>query len=202
MSGGATIHNDRGSHDERNLIARWPRKPAPEVATAPAPTVRVKIEEINLYCIVDNYAALQDGFADRIEDLNVTQTEIDAAGGMTRGQVHRLLRKLDPEDFRPSATRHCSQFAWKTLGQTLKGTGLALALIVDDERFAPVKAKMVQRARPSRPPNARSPRPRWLFTKKNASEMGKASGEARRAKRRERLTTSAAPPAPPPPGES
>jgi hypothetical protein len=150
-AGGATSHN------ERQLTTRWPTKP--EVAmTSPTPTVPVKIEEINLYCIVDNYAALQDGFADRIEDLNVTQTEVDAAGGMTRGQVHRLLRKIDPNDFRPSSTRHCSQFAWKTLGQTLRATGMALALIVDDERFAPVKAKMVQRARPSRPPKVRAPR--------------------------------------------
>jgi hypothetical protein len=167
--------------------------------TAPAPTVRVKIDEIELFAVVDNYEALQDGFADRIEDLNVTLTEVDEAGGMTRGQTQRRLQKLAADDFRPSATRKCSQFAWKTLGQTLKGTGLALALIVDDERFAPVKAKMMKRAKPPRPPNVRSTRPKWLFTKKNASEMGKASGKARRAKRRERLATSAAPPAPPPP---
>jgi hypothetical protein len=117
--------------------------------------VKVRLDEIELWAVVDNYAALQDGFADRIEELEVTQTEVDAAGGMTRGQVHRLLRKIDPNDFRPSSTRHCSQFAWKTLGQTLRATGMALALIVDDERFAPVKAKMVKRKRPSRPPKVK-----------------------------------------------
>jgi hypothetical protein len=150
-SGGATSHN------ERRLTAHWPTKP--EVAmTEPTPTVKVNLDEINLYCIVDDYGALQDGFADRIEDLNVTLTEIDAVGGIARGWTQRRLQKMDPDDFRPSATRKCSQFAWKTLGQTLKATGLALALIVDDERFAPVKAKMVQRARPSRPPKVRAPR--------------------------------------------
>jgi hypothetical protein len=174
-AGGTTIHNDRGSHDERRLTARRTSRPAPEVATAPAPTVKVKIDEIELFAVVDNYAALQDGFADRIEDLNVTLTEIDAAAGMTRGQVQRLLQKLDADDFRPSATRHCSQFARKTLGQTLKGTGLALALIVDDERFAPVKAKMVQRARPSRPPKV-------AFRNGQGERQDAASGKTRRAK--------------------
>jgi 3-oxoacyl-(acyl-carrier-protein) synthase len=138
------------SHDERRLTAHRPTKPAPEVAPA-APAVRVKIDEIELFAVVDNYEALQDAFADRIEDLNVTMTEIDAAAGMTRGQVQKLLRKLDPNDFRPSAKRKYSRgFGWKTLGNSLKGTGLALAVIVDDERFAPIRAQMAKRLLPSR----------------------------------------------------
>jgi hypothetical protein len=55
----------------------------------------------------------------------------------------------------------------------LRGTGLILALIVDDERFAPIKAEMQQRKLKARPANAGSKRPVWLFTKKKAREMGK-----------------------------
>lgn len=107
--------------------------------------------QYELYRVILDYEALQDGFADRIEELNVTLTEIDAAAGMTRGQTQKLLRKLGADDFRPSAQRKYSRgFAWETLGKTLKGTGLALALIVDDERFAPVKAEMANRERPAR----------------------------------------------------
>jgi hypothetical protein len=137
------------SHDERKLTAHLPAKPAPKVA--PAAPLRVKIDEIELFAVVNDYGALQDGFADRIELLNATLTEIDAAGKMTRGQTQKLLRKLDPDDFRPSARRKYSRgFGWETLRKTLEGTGLALALIVDNERFAPIKAQMAQRARPPR----------------------------------------------------
>jgi hypothetical protein len=70
---------------------------------------------------------------------------------MTRGNMQKLLRKLDPNDFRPSAKRKYSRgFGWETLGKSLKGTGLALAVIVDDARFAPIKEKLVQRILPPR----------------------------------------------------
>jgi hypothetical protein len=59
-----------------------------------------------------------------------------------------------------------------TLGNMLKATGLALIVVVDDERFAEVKAQMQRRKR-SVPPNAGTKRPTWLFTKKKAREMGK-----------------------------
>jgi len=118
-----------------------------------------------IYRIFDDYEGLQDGLADRVEDLNVPLTEVDAAGGMTRGNMQKGLSKSDG-----SWTR---EFGWKTLKGALKGTGLVLALIVDDERFAPIKAAMQQRKLRSRPSIAGSKRPAWLFTKKKAREMGK-----------------------------
>lgn len=136
------------------------------------------IPQYELYRVILDYEALQDGFADRIEDLNVTLTEVDAAAGMTRGQVQKLLRKLGPDDFRPSAQRKYSRgFAWETLGKTLKGTGLALALIVDDERFAPVKAQMAKRERPNRS-IVRTRRPKWLFTSEKARKISKTRWNA------------------------
>jgi hypothetical protein len=159
-----------------------------------------------IYRLITDYEALQDGFADRIEDLNVPLTEVDVAGELTRGNTQKLLVKSDAPWAR--------QFGWESLGKMLKGTGLALALIIDDERFAPIKAEMAQRKMRSRPANAGSKRPTWLFTKRKAREMGrkrmsimtpaqrqrlarkagKASAKARRQKRIVCLPISAVPP--------
>jgi hypothetical protein len=117
-----------------------------------------------IFRICWDYEALQDGFADRIEDLNVPLTEVDAAGELTRGNAQKLLCKSD--------AKWARQFGWESLGKMLKGTGLVLALIVDDERFAPIKATMQTRKLRPRPANAGSKRPTWLFTRKKASEMG------------------------------
>jgi hypothetical protein len=95
-----------------------------------------------LYCVVDNYEALKEAFADRVADLNVSLSEIDAATGMTRGNMQKCLSNSD--------AKWARGFGLKSLGNALKGTGLALALIVDDERFAPIKAQMVQRKLKSR----------------------------------------------------
>lgn len=134
--------------------------------------------QYELYRVILDYEALQDGFADRIEELNVTLTEIDMAAGMTRGQTQKLLRKLGADDFRPSAQRKYSRgFAWETLGKTLKGTGLALALIIDDERFAAKKAEMSKRLRPNRS-IVRTRRPKWLFTTEKARKISKKRWES------------------------
>src|SRR5205085_9844902 len=118
-----------------------------------------------IFRVILDYEALQDGFADRIEDLNVPLTEVDAAGELTRGNAQKLLCKSD--------AKWARQFGWESLGKMLKGTGLVLALIVDDARFAPIKAQMQTRKMAPRPANAGSKRPTWLFTRKKAREMGK-----------------------------
>jgi hypothetical protein len=131
-------------------------------------------QEFELYRIVTDYEALQDGFADRIEDLNTTLTQVDEAGELTRGNMQRLLGSTDPDAWRPANKRKQSrQFGWATLAKALKGTGMALVLVVDDERFAPIKAELAQRAKPRKPAIARIARPAWLFKRKRAREMGK-----------------------------
>lgn len=131
--------------------------------TAPAPAMID--DRFEVFRIVTNYEALQEGFADRIDDLGTPFTEIDAAGGMTRGNVQKLLSKSD--------AKWAREFGWKTLGAMLAGTGLALALIVDDARFAPVRERLAKRKRRDKPAIAGSVRPTWLFKRKKAREMGK-----------------------------
>jgi hypothetical protein len=127
-----------------------------------------------LYRVVLDYEALQDAFADRIEDLNTTLTEIDAAGDLTRGNMQRLLGTTDPAAWRPTTKRKQSrQFGWETLGKALKGTGMALVLVVDDERFAATKERLAKRRRVKSPAIAGKPAPSWLFAKEKAREMGK-----------------------------
>jgi len=150
----------------------------------------------------DAYNALQEAFIDRIEELNVSRITVNEAGGFTSGYSEKLL-----------CVPPMKTLGKGTLGNMLKATGLALIVVVDDERFAEVKAQMQRRKR-SVPPNAGSKRPAWLFTKRKAREMGrkrmsimtpaqrqrlarkagKASAKARRQKRIVCLPISAVPP--------
>jgi len=156
-----------------------------------------------LYRVILDYEALQDGFLDRIDDLDTT---LSAIPGFADGAVQKLLTKnpgkpiARKRDHRTASMRRT--FGWESLGKMLEGTGLALVLVIDDERFAPIKDQLAKRRRRREPANASSTRPTWLFTKKKAREMGtkrwsmltpaqrkklarkagKASGKARRRK--------------------
>jgi hypothetical protein len=150
------------------------------------------------YRVILDYEALEDMFLDRIEDLNTTFTQIDDAGGLTRGETQKLLSK--------SRERWARTLGITSMGKMLKGTGIVLVAVVDDERFAAIKAELIQRKRPRKPAIAGSARPTWLFGKKKAREMGKrrfavmteserkrhqrkagkASGRARRRKARQK----------------
>ncbi len=118
-----------------------------------------------LYRVITDYEGLQDGFADRIEDLNTTLEQIDMAGGFAKGNAQKLQSK--------SKTRLARIFGWESLGKMLKGTGLALVLVVDDERFAPLKEQLGARRKPPVRSIARIGKPRWLFTPKKASKQAK-----------------------------
>jgi hypothetical protein len=138
-----------------------------------APIRNPQGERYELYRVILDYEALQDGFMDRIDDLNTSLDQIDLAGGLTRGNTQRLLTRNPgkPRSDRPSSSSRRT-FGWESLGKMLKGTGLALVLVVDDERFAPIKDQLMTRRRPP-PANAGKQRPTWLFTKEKAREMGK-----------------------------
>jgi hypothetical protein len=130
-----------------------------------------------LYRVITDYEALQDGFLDRIDDLDTTLQQIDLNAGFAGGNTQKLLTKNPgkaikrPRDHRTASARRT--FGWESLGKMLKGTGLALVLVVDDERFAPMKEQLMKRKRPRQPANAGSKRPTWLFTKNKAREMGR-----------------------------
>lgn len=129
------------------------------------------------YRVILDYEALQDGFLDRIDDLKTTLEQIEMAGGFARGAAQKLLTKnpgkaiARPRDHRAKSAQRT--FGWESLGKMLKGTGLALVLVVDDERFASLKEQLGRRRRPYYPAKAGSAKPAWLFTKKKAREMGK-----------------------------
>src|SRR5437879_1988782 len=127
--------------------------------------MNARTPELEPYMLVLDYESLEDGFLDRIEDLNTTFDQIDAAAGFTRGNTQKLLSK--------SRERWARTLGIESLGKMLKGTGMALVMVVDDERFAPLKEQLVARKRPRKQANASSTRPTWLFTKKKARELGK-----------------------------
>lgn len=132
------FRGNRGSYDECALTTRTKKPPAPgEVVTL------ASLPPGTIFRIVTDYDGVKDAFADRIEDIDVPLTEIDAVAGMTRGQMQKLLVKSD--------AKWAREFGWKTLGDALKGTGMVLAFILDDERFAPIKAQMGRRKWKRRP---------------------------------------------------
>jgi hypothetical protein len=134
VAAASTYRGTRGGHDEARLTTHWPStKPAPvevvTLATLPPGTI---------FRIVDDYESLKEAFADRIFDLGVALTEIDAVSGMTRGNMQKLLSDSDQKWAR--------EFGWKSLNKALRGTGMMLAFIIDDdEKFAALKAQMQKR---------------------------------------------------------
>lgn len=132
-----------------------------------------------LYRVILDYEALQEAFIDRIEDLNVSRITIDEVGGFTGGHSSKLLCQPPIKNLGPTS-----------LAKMLKATGLVLIAVVDDERFAAVKAQMSPRKRPVQA-KARIVRPAWLFTKEKAREMGKKRWAGMSPSKRSRLARKA-----------
>ena len=163
--------------------------------------------EYELYRVITDYEALQDGFLDRIDDLETTLEQIDMAGGFAKGNAQKCLTKTASVRGWDRAKRDKRILGWDSLGKMLSGTGLALVLVVDDERFAPIKEQLGKRKRRNQLPNGSSKRPTWLLTrskslkmqvlrnrslspqqrKRIAQKAGKASGRARRLKAKSNL---------------
>jgi|SRR5579859_1824 len=139
--------------------------------------IRSMAEKYELYRVILDYEALQDGFLDRIEDLETTLQQIDLNGDFASGNTQKLLTKnpgkaiARPRDHRSASAKRT--FGWESLGKMLKATGLALVLVVDDERFAPMKDQLMKRKRPPKPAMAGIKPAPWLFKKEKAREMGK-----------------------------
>ena len=153
------------------------------------------------YRVLLDYEALEDGFIDIIEDMNVPYSEIDVRGGMTNGNTQKLLSK--------SRERWARTFGVESLGKMLKATGTALVLVVDDERFAQAKADLMQRKRPRKPPNGSMRRPAWLFTRSKSLKMQVLRNRSLSPKQRKKIARKAArarwkrksPPLVPPPAD-
>jgi hypothetical protein len=175
--------DQRADRDGSELPGAWPGIARAGLMTA---------ERYELYRVITDYEALQDGFLDRIDDLNTTLEQIDMAGGFTKGNVQKLLTK-NPGKLRSDRPNTVSRrtFGWESLGKMLKGTGLALVLVVDDERFAETKEQLMQRKKPMRT-NVSIAKPTWLFTKRNAANMRALGIKSLSPQQRRRIAKKAA----------
>lgn len=103
------------------------------------------------YRVITDLEALVDGFIDRIDDLDTTLEQVELAAGMAKGQLQKCLARnpgkaiARPRDHRSASNQR--KFGWESLGKALKGTGLALVLVVDDARFSDTKAQLMKRRR-------------------------------------------------------
>lgn len=111
------------------------------------------------YRVVTDMEALHEGFRDRVEDLEITRSELDAISKLQTGYSAKLL--CNP----PMKT-----IGKASLPKMLQATGMALVLVIDDERFAPIKAALTKRQRPVRP-NGSMKRPAWLITREASQNM-------------------------------
>lgn len=116
-------------------------------------------DRFEIYRVVTDMEGLHEAFIDRVEDLNVTRLAIDEAGGFTGGHSAKLL--CNPP---------IKNIGKVSLGKLLKATGMALVMVVDDERFAPVRAEMAKRKRRMHP-NGSIRKPAWLITREASQNM-------------------------------
>jgi hypothetical protein len=137
--------------------------------------------QYELYRVILDYEALHEGFIDRIEDLDVTRRSIDVAGKFTPGYSAKLL--CNPP---------IKLLGKESLGKMLKATGLALVLVIDDERFAPVKLNLEKRKRPSVHPKGSIARPTWLFTRSKSLKMQVLRNKALSPRQRKMIAKRAA----------
>lgn len=151
------------------------------------------------YRIILDYEALQEAFLDRIEDLNTTIEQIEMAGEMGKNQLQKCLVKNPGKAIqRHRDHRHASNrrtFGWESLGKTLKGTGLALVLVVDDERFAPIRAELEQRKMPRKTELLSAGSMRLLkgkITRKTSQKMQEARNKKLSPQQRRRIAKLAA----------
>lgn len=146
-----------------------------------------------LYRVITDYEALQDGFLDRIEDLNTTMALPSFADGVVQKLLTKSAGRYVKENRRSSRKASLKRtFGWESLGKMLKDTGLALVLVVDDERFGPVKEQLAKRRRKAMPTNVSIKPPRWLISKKNAANMRALGVRSLSPQQRKRIAKKAA----------
>ncbi|WP_316176246.1 hypothetical protein [Bradyrhizobium sp. SZCCHNRI1073] len=133
-----------------------------------------------IFRVCTDMEALHDAFRDRVEDLNISRETLDELGGFTARYSAKLL--CDPP---------MKWIGRETLPKMLKATGMAIVLVLDDDRFAPTKAKLANRKRTVRAV-ARIKRVKGYFTKENAGFYSKNSWKHLPPAKRSRLARKAA----------
>jgi hypothetical protein len=122
----ATIPNDRGSHDERKLTARWPTKAAVPAPPTDAPPLKI---EGRVLAVIENYDELWSAIRIRVDEMGMTRHELDHLSGMQEGYSGKVLgpaqiKKLGPE----------------SLGATLGAICCKLILFEDPDATSKIKA--------------------------------------------------------------
>lgn len=116
-------------------------------------------DRYELYRVITDMDALHEGFRDRVEELQATREGLDEAGQLQSGYSGKLL--CNPP---------MKSFGRQSLPGMLKATGMALILVIDDDRFALIKEQLGRRKRPMRS-IVRIKRPKWLFNSKTSLKM-------------------------------
>ncbi len=110
------------------------------------------------YRVFTSLDGLREALVDRIEDLNISRGTVDEAAGLAPGYAGKLL--CDPP---------MKQLANGTIPKMLAATGMVLVAVIDDERFAEVKAGLMARKHNVRRVG-RLIRIKGHFTKENAGK--------------------------------
>jgi hypothetical protein len=136
---------------ERAAAAREKKAPAsvpliaqPAVETpqsADVVLIKGNTRHFEPFRIVEDYDALCDALADRVEDLQATRLGVDAAGRFAGGHASTLLCRPQIKGYGPVS-----------LTKMLEATGLVIVLAIDDERFAKVRERLGRRERPLKSP--------------------------------------------------
>lgn len=174
--------------------------------TSPDPNLLDASGRYEIYRVFTDREGLLDALRDRVDELQFARSQVDAAGKLTSGHAAKIL--CDPP------IKHLGDISIRKM---LRGTGLVVALVKNDERFAEVRDRLGKRKRPPmgkfaadrarEQPNGSSTHLPWLITSDSAHKMnvlrkrslsearrksiakkaGKASGRKRRKNMRERL---------------
>jgi hypothetical protein len=195
---GVAVKKNRSEKPSAFLGSSSPRVGTAQIQAEGAAMTALPIERLDqfyVYGVANDYDALIEFVRYRVEELQTTHESIDAAAKLQGGYSGKILA--------PTPIKSMGKVS---MGPMLQSLGLALIVVRDDAQFAAIKDRLAKRERPRQPSNAGTTRPRWLFTKRKAREMGKkrfslmsdaerkrfqrkagkASGKARRRKARDR----------------
>jgi hypothetical protein len=120
------------------------------------------IDRFRVYGVAADYDGLVEAVRYRIHEIQTTHESIDDVSGLHSGYTGKIVAPVP-----------IKSMGKVSMGPMLQTLGLRLIVVLDDEAFALIKHRLATRVRPYQPANAGSVRPKWLFRKKKAIEMGK-----------------------------
>lgn len=117
---------------------------------------------LTVYGVANDYDGMIELVRYRLHELQTTNLEVDAVSGLHSGYTSKTTAPIP-----------IKSMGKVSMGPLLQTLGLALIVVRDDEAFAKIEHRLAKRVRPHQPANGGSIRPKWLFKRKKAIEMGK-----------------------------